>query len=54
MYFHEASSEALVRRCPTRNVVATVVASTPTQSTPRLAARTASTIVVTKTWTKTA
>ncbi len=36
MYFHEASSDERVRRCPTRKVVTIVVASTATHSTPEV------------------
>ena len=43
-YFQVASSEARVRRCPTRSAVETVVASTATHTTPRLLASTASDI----------
>ena len=43
-YFHAASIEARVRRCPTRNAVAMVVASIATHRVPRLAASTAVTI----------
>ena len=53
MYFHEASSAPLVRRCPTKKVVTTVVASTATHSTPTLAARTASSMAATNAWTST-
>ena len=53
-YFHDASRAPSVRRCPTRNVVAMVVASTATHSTPRFAASTAPSMQVTKTWTSTA
>jgi len=41
-YFQAASTAARVRRCPTRNAVTIVVASTATHSTPRFAASTAS------------
>ncbi len=54
MYFHEASSDERVPRWPTRKVVTMVVASTATHSTPRLAARTASSIVARKPWTSAA
>jgi hypothetical protein len=40
-YFQAASTLARVRRCPTRNAVTMVVASTATHSRPRLSARTA-------------
>ena len=46
-YFHVASSAVLVRRCPTRNAVMTVVASMATQMTPMLLAHTARAIAAT-------
>ena len=52
-YFHDASSDARLRRCPTRNAVAIVVASMATHMTPMLWASTARTIVATKTLTST-
>ena len=52
-YFHAASTAARVRRCPTRNAVTIVVASTATHSTPRLAASTASAMAARNTWTST-
>ena len=53
MYFHDASSDVRVWRCPTRKVVTTVVASMATHSTPRLAASTARSMVARKAWTRT-
>ena len=47
-YFQEASSDLSVRRWLTRNVVAIVVASMETHSTPRFAASTASSMQVMK------
>jgi len=38
-YFHDASRAPLVLRCPTRNVVMIVVASTATHMTPTLRRR---------------
>ena len=52
-YFQAASTAARVRRCPTRNAVTIVVASTATHSTPRLAASTASAIAARNSWTST-
>ena len=54
MYFHDASSDPRVLRCPTRNVVTIVVASMATHITPRLAASTARSMVARKPWIKTA
>ena len=51
MYFHAASSEPRVRRCPTRKTVTIVVASTATQRTPTFAAKTARSMKATKAWT---
>ena len=51
-YFQAASSDPRVLREPTRNVVTMVVASTATQSTPRLAASTARSMVAMKPCTK--
>ena len=53
MYFHDASSDARVRRWPTRNAVAMVVASTATHSTPRLLATTATSMAATNRQTST-
>ena len=50
-YFQDASSAPSVLRWPTRKVVAIVVASTATHITPRLAARTATSMQVTNAWT---
>src|SRR5665213_2035791 len=51
-YFHDASSDAVVRRWPTRNAVAMVVASTETHITPRLLATTAMSIAAMNSCTK--
>ena len=48
-YFHEASNAPSVRRWLTKNVVAMVVASMDTHSTPRFAVRTANSMQVMKT-----
>ncbi|WP_406692558.1 hypothetical protein REH65_12520 [Saccharopolyspora sp. ID03-671] len=50
-YFHAASTAGRVRRCPTRNAVTMVVASTATHSIPRFAANTASAIAARNNWT---
>ena len=52
-YFHAASTAARVRRCPTRNAVTIVVASTATHNRPRLEASTASAMAERNTWTST-
>ena len=49
-YFHAASTEPRVCRCPTRNAVRMVVASIAAHSTPRLAASTAVFIAAMKAW----
>jgi hypothetical protein len=50
-YFHDASNDARVRRWPTRKAVAMVVASTATQTTPRLLATAAASMAAMNTWT---
>ncbi|GAA3075963.1 hypothetical protein GCM10020000_71620 [Streptomyces olivoverticillatus] len=52
-YFQAASTQARVRRWPTRNAVRMVVASMAVHSTPRLAARTAALMAARKAWTRT-
>ena len=52
-YFQAASTAALVRRWPTRNAVTIVVPSIATQTTPRLAARTATVMAARNSWTST-